>query len=95
MPDSVVESKLAELNELKNELDKLDERFDRQLKTLGLTKDDLRKLDRDNPPPEVRPAIEKARQAAKLAGEAVARDNNFKGPPASKPRRSRAGAIKI
>ncbi|MDR2443395.1 MAG: hypothetical protein LBE31_07745 [Deltaproteobacteria bacterium] len=47
-----VEAKLAQLSELKNELDKLDENFDRLMKTVGVTKEDLRKFSAGQQPPE-------------------------------------------
>ncbi|MDR2301026.1 MAG: TIGR03761 family integrating conjugative element protein [Deltaproteobacteria bacterium] len=40
-----VEAKLAQLKELKSQIEKLDELFERDLKAAGLTKDDLKKID--------------------------------------------------
>jgi hypothetical protein len=52
--DHEVEAKLAELKELKNKIGKLDEIFERNLKAVGLTEDDLRKIDPKNIPPEIK-----------------------------------------
>jgi hypothetical protein len=59
----------TQLEQLKNELFNLNGTYEKQIKALGITEEDLRKLDPEKSPPEVKKLLEKARQLAKREGE--------------------------
>jgi hypothetical protein len=50
--DTNVEARLAQLKELRSQIEKLDELFQRNLEAAGLTEDDLKKIDPETIPPE-------------------------------------------
>jgi hypothetical protein len=93
--DHEVEAKLAELKELKNKIGKLDEIFERNLKAVGLTEDDLRKIDLSDMPPDVKKIVDETKLAVRMAGEQVARDLSFQNPKSSRRSFSRSGALKL
>ena len=57
-----------QLNALKEELSRLDQKFDAQLKAMGLTEDDLKQ--QEPMTPELEALVAKAKEEAKRAGEA-------------------------
>lgn len=57
-----------QLNALKDELSRLNQKFDAQLKGMGLTEDDLKQQEAMTP--EVEALVAKAKEEAKRAGEA-------------------------
>jgi ribosomal protein L16 Arg81 hydroxylase len=93
--DAEVEAKLAEINELRNHIERLDAIFDRNMEKVGLTEEDLRKLELTNLPPDIKKIVDETRREAQKAGEQVARDLSFQN--SNSPRRSfsRAGALKL
>jgi peptidoglycan hydrolase CwlO-like protein len=60
------------IEELKDELSRLNSVFDARMKDAGLTPADLEGLSLENAPPEVKQMLAQAREAAKRAGEARA-----------------------
>ncbi|MDR1111015.1 MAG: hypothetical protein LBP92_10060 [Deltaproteobacteria bacterium] len=57
-------------DELKEEFSRLNSLYDAQLKAIGLTEDDLKDLDPEAAPPEVKKLLDQARMEAQRAGEA-------------------------
>ncbi len=57
-----------QLNALKDELSRLNQKFDAQLKGMGLTEDELKQ--QETMTPEVEALVAKAKEEAKRAGEA-------------------------
>jgi hypothetical protein len=55
--------------ELKEELSRLNSLFDSQLKACGLTEADLKDIDLDAAPPEVKKMLDQAKMEAQRAGE--------------------------
>ncbi|MDR2301027.1 MAG: hypothetical protein LBF38_03150 [Deltaproteobacteria bacterium] len=95
LTDAQVEAKLAEINELRNHIERLDAIFDRQMEKVGLTEEDLRKLELTNLPPDVKKIVDETRREAQKAGERVARDSSFQNSKSPRRSFSRAGAIKL
>jgi hypothetical protein len=62
----------SQLEQLKAELFRLDGIYEKQLKTLGFSEDELRKLDPEKFPVEVKKLMEEAKQTAKRTGESRA-----------------------
>jgi uncharacterized membrane protein YccC len=59
----------AQLEQLKNEIFRLDGIYEKQLKALGISEEELRKLDPEKCSPEVKKLMEEAQQTAKRLGE--------------------------
>jgi hypothetical protein len=59
----------AQLDQLKDEFARLDDLYAQQLAALGLSEEDLGRLDLDNQPPELKKLLDEARKAARQAGE--------------------------
>jgi hypothetical protein len=94
--DAQVQSILAQLDDLKNEIVRLDGVLERNMEAVGLTVDDLRKLEHSEPPQEVKKVVDEIKLQAQRAGEQVARDLNVQTQPKSPKRTSsRAGVIKL
>jgi hypothetical protein len=64
----------AQLDQLKDELARLDGLYAQQLAALGLSEEDLGRLDLDNQPPELKKLLDEARKAARQAGEQRAQE---------------------
>ena len=83
-----------QLNALKEELSRLDQKFDAQLKAMGLTEDDLKQ--QEPMTPEVEALVAKAKEKAKRAGEArkaqAALDNR---PSGKAPGAGRRGVVRL
>jgi hypothetical protein len=58
-----------EIDAIADEFSRLNSIFDAQLKALGITENDLKKVDANNPPPELKAQMSQAIAAAKRAGE--------------------------
>ncbi|MDR2443041.1 MAG: hypothetical protein LBE31_05925 [Deltaproteobacteria bacterium] len=97
LTDAQVEAQLAEIGQLVNKIAMLDDIFDRNMETLGLTEEDLRKLELNDMPPDIKKIVDETRLEAKKAGERVARDLGFQASTSSKSpsSRCRAGAIRL
>jgi hypothetical protein len=59
----------SQLEQLKAELFRLDGIYEKQLKTLGFSEDELRNFEPEKIPTEVKKLMEEAKQTAKRAGE--------------------------
>lgn len=83
-----------QLNALKDELSRLNQKFDAQLKGMGLTEDDLKQQEAMTP--EVEALVAKAKEEAKRAGEArkaqAALDNR---PSGKAPGAGRRGVVRL
>ncbi|MDR2302455.1 MAG: hypothetical protein LBF38_10500 [Deltaproteobacteria bacterium] len=93
--EAFLEAKLAELKELKDRLGKLDAIFDRNMEKMGLTVEDLKKLDLRNLPPDIQKSFDKTKLEVKKAGEQAARDLSLETSKSPKRSFSRSGAIKL
>jgi hypothetical protein len=89
-----LEAQKVQLEQLGNELARLDAVFADALKAAGLKEADLKKFDPDNQPPEIKKLLDEAKAAAKRAGEERARtaQTQQQAAPAA-PRSRRGGAI--
>jgi ElaB/YqjD/DUF883 family membrane-anchored ribosome-binding protein len=58
-----------EFEQLKDELDRMNNQLDAMMKEQGVTLADLQAMDLDNPPPELKEQLEAAKAAIKRAGE--------------------------
>jgi regulator of replication initiation timing len=84
------------IEKLKNELNQLNEQYDKSLKALGITEEELKAMDRENESPEVKKLLAEAEKAAKLAGEQRAQEAKRQGQPKSSSKATpsrRSGAI--
>ncbi len=79
---------------LKEELSRLNSLFDQRMKEAGATGAELRGLDPDRQPPEVKRALEEARAEARREGERR-RSQAPENTPANRPAGARPGAIKL
>jgi septal ring factor EnvC (AmiA/AmiB activator) len=66
-------SQQQELEKLKEELSRLNNQFDVQLRGMGMSEEDLKDLEFDDISPELKTRLEAAQAAAKRAGEERAR----------------------
>ena len=80
-----------QLNALKDELSRLNQKFDAQLKGMGLTEDDLKQQEAMTP--EVEALVAKAKEEAKRAGEAQASLDNR--PSGKAPGAGRRGVVRL
>jgi molecular chaperone DnaK (HSP70) len=89
-----LEIQQAKIDQIKNEFDRLESLFDESLKSLGLTEEELKKVDENPSSPELRNLLKEAEAAAKKAGEdrAQALKNELSAP--TTPPSRRGGAIK-
>jgi hypothetical protein len=60
---------VEQFERLKEEFARLNDMYDAQLKAVGVSEDDLKQIDVLHPPPELKALLDKARAAAKRAGE--------------------------
>ncbi len=80
-----------QLSTLKDELSRLNQKFDAQLKGMGLTEDDLKQ--QEEMTPEVEALVAKAKEEAKRAGEARKAQASLDNRPSGKaPGAGRRGA---
>jgi hypothetical protein len=87
-----LEAQQSMIDQLKLELDRLNDLFDKNLKALGVTEADLGTLDPEKQSPEVKKLLAEAQLAAKRAGEdRVALAKNQAGPPKVAPSARRGG----
>ncbi|MDR2443393.1 MAG: hypothetical protein LBE31_07735 [Deltaproteobacteria bacterium] len=93
--DAEVQAMLARLDDVKNEIVRIDAMFDQNMASAGLTVEDLKKIDQSQLPPEVKKAVDEVKREAQLACEQVSRDLQFQNQPKSPKRSARAGAIKL
>ncbi|MDR2366689.1 MAG: hypothetical protein LBF58_01045 [Deltaproteobacteria bacterium] len=89
------EAQQAMFEQLRRELDRLNELYDKNLKAMGLTEADLGNLNPDNEPPEIKKLLEEANQAAKRAGEDRVAAAKNQAPAPKVPPSSRRGGIKV
>jgi peptidoglycan hydrolase CwlO-like protein len=91
-----LEAQQLQIEQLGNELARLDGIFADALKAAGVTEAELKKLDPDNQPPEIKKLLDEANSAAKRAGEErtrAAKSQQQQAAPSSAPRSRRGGAI--
>ena len=82
-----------QLNALKDELSRLNQKFDAQLKGMGLTEDDLKQQEMT---PEVEALVAKAKEEAKRAGEARKAQASLDNRPSGKaPGAGRRGVVRL
>ncbi len=83
-----------QLNALKDELSRLNQKFDAQLKGMGLTEDDLKQQEAMTP--EVEALVAKAKEEAKRAGEARKAQASLDNRPSGKaPGAGRRGVVRL
>jgi hypothetical protein len=85
----------AQIDQIKLELASLNDSFAGNLKALGLTEDDLKKLDLDSQPDEIKKGLQRARQAAAKEGSDRAQAVKSQAAPATPPLTRRSGAVKV
>ena len=82
-----------QLSALKDELSRLNQKFDAQLKGMGLTEDDLKQ---EAMTPEVEALVAKAKEEAKRAGEARKAQASLDNRPSGKaPGAGRRGVVRL
>ncbi|MDR0996649.1 MAG: hypothetical protein LBL69_03180 [Zoogloeaceae bacterium] len=86
-----------EIDAIAEEFSRLNSLFDAQLKALGLTENDLKRIDPNNPPPELAAQVAEAVSVAKRAGAERAGQARTAAAAAksSGHARPRAGAIRL
>ena len=83
-----------QLSALKDELSRLNQKFDAQLKGMGLTEDDLKQQEAMTP--EVEALVAKAKEEAKRAGEARKAQASLDNRPSGKaPGAGRRGVVRL
>jgi hypothetical protein len=90
-----LEAQQLQIEQLGNELARLDAVFADALKAAGVTEAELKKLDPNNQPPEIKKLLDEAHAAAKRAGEErvqTAKSQQQTTAPAA-PRSRRGGTI--
>jgi hypothetical protein len=91
-----LEAQQLQIEQLGNELARLDAVFADALKAAGVTEDDLKMLDPDTQPPEIKKLLDEAKATAKRAGEERARTAKSQQQAAPvAPRSRRGGAIPV
>ena len=91
-----IEKQNETLSRLRDELSRLNQKFDEQKKALGLREDEEVAVNEATVPPQIAEAMRAAREAAEKAGRNAAAALSSEGAaPAAAPRRSRRGAIAI
>lgn len=84
----------AQLEALKDELSRLNQKFDAQLKNMGLTEDDLKRQEAMTP--EVEALVAKAKEEARRAGEARKAQAALNKPSSGKaPGTGRRGVVRL
>ena len=86
-----------ELDALKDELSRMNARFDGMLKDFGVSPDDLHKAMQEKRSPELEEAVQAAREEAERAGKTrAAQARRAEKPVADKPApRGRPGAVRL
>jgi hypothetical protein len=84
-----------QLSQLKLEMARLDDAFAKNLKALGLTEADLKKIEPDKEPPEVKKLYQEAQAAAKRAGEDRAAAAKSQATPKKVAPSRRGGAVSV
>jgi hypothetical protein len=95
-PEATFKADQARHDEVISKLRRLDAILEEKMRARGITADDLRKLDLENAPPDVKAALEAAKAKAKKAVEEYKRDASFE--PAQRPKAPpsrRPGALKL
>jgi hypothetical protein len=83
------------IEELREEIERLRDRFDRSLKEQGLSEEVLLKLDLDNAPPEVKKRLEESKLDAERAVEDRRAEAKANKEPPKVAFKTRKGAIKL
>ncbi len=84
-----------QVTELREELSRLNSLFDQRMKEAGASEAELKTLDADQQPPEVKRALEEVRAEARREGERRRAQAQPPAAPTGRPAGQRPGAIKL